>query len=55
MCAKITFKLTFSTASPKSPDPSPTKVQESYNTPLEHTPGNPRNAHYERNPFVACW
>ena len=29
-------------------------VQESYNTPLEHTPGNPL-ANYERNPFIACW
>ena len=29
-------------------------LQESYNTPLEHTPGNPL-ANYERNPFVACW
>ena len=31
-----------------------TKFQESYNTPQEHTPGNPL-ANYERNPFVACW
>ena len=29
-------------------------LQESYKTPLEHTPGNPL-ANYERNPFVACW
>ena len=28
--------------------------QESYNTPLQHTPGNPV-ANYKRNPFVACW
>ena len=28
--------------------------QKSYNTPLEHTPGNPL-ANYERNPFIACW
>ena len=30
------------------------RFQESYNTPQEHTPGNPQ-ANYERNPFVACW
>ena len=29
-------------------------IQESYNTPLEHTPGI-FLANYERNPFVACW
>ena len=28
------------------------KFQENYNTPLEHTPGNPL-ANYERNPFIA--
>ena len=31
-----------------------TGVHENYNTPLEHTPGNPL-ANYERNPFIACW
>ena len=31
------------------------KVQESYNTPLEHTPGNPPFANYERNPDISCW
>ena len=29
-------------------------IQESYNTPPEHTPGNPL-ANYERNPSVASW
>ena len=29
-------------------------IQESYNTPREHTPGNPL-ANCERNPLVACW
>ena len=28
--------------------------QGSYNTPLEHTPGNPL-ANHERNPFIVCW
>ena len=30
-------------------------IQESYNTPLEHTPGNSQFANYERNPFIARW
>ena len=29
------------------------KIQQNYNTPVEHTPGNPPFAHYERNPFTA--
>ena len=29
--------------------------QENYNTPVEHTPGNPPFANYERNPLIACW
>ena len=29
-----------------------TTIQESYNTPLEHTPGNPPFANYERIPIV---
>ena len=35
----------------KDQEPS---IQESYNTPLEHTPGNPL-PNYERIPFTACW
>ena len=32
-----------------------TRIQGSYNTPLEHTPGNPPFANHERNPFIPCW
>ena len=43
-----------------SPNPSGVYLskllfQERYNTPLEHTPGNPPFANYERNLFMACW
>ena len=31
------------------------KLQENYNTLLEHTPGNSPLANHERNPIIACW
>ena len=49
--AKVSTRI--SRRLPQYPQWGTPTIQENYNTPVEHTPGNPL-AHYERNP-LACW